>query len=47
MQLENSDKYALITRNVSTMHLTKISFQNDNFKEEKHLQRIVDTPEDL
>ena len=29
------------------MYLTKLLFQNDNFKEEKHLQRIVGDPEDL
>jgi len=45
--VENSDKYTLKIGAAPTMYLTKLSFQNDNFKEEKHLQRIVGDPEDL
>ena len=44
---EENGKYVLKTGAAPTMYLTKFSMENDNYKENKNLQRIVGTPEDL
>ena len=37
MQLENNDDYMLKTGAAPAIYLAKLSFQNNNSKEEKHL----------
>ena len=43
---DSNDKHTLELGAAPTMHLTKFSFENDNFNEEKTLDRIVGSAED-